>query len=130
TGIKAMVGANRDLMALVAAFGILALAGIAAILVYYRTQRTLLLLSQAILIPIFEVIIILAAHIDFHPRYFLAGVPAALILVAVGLDILRRQKFLTPLALTGAVVLAVGIMVQMARVMYSSPVYQHDDFRA
>ncbi len=130
TGIKAMLGADRDLMALVAAFGIVAVGGLVAVLVYYRTRRTLLVLSQAILIPVFELIIILAAHIDFHPRYFLAGVPAALTLIALGLDILRRQKFLTPLALTAAVLLAVGIMVQMARVTYSSPVYQHDDFRA
>jgi hypothetical protein len=95
-----------------------------------------LVLSQALLIPIFELIIILAAHIDFHPRYFLAGVPALLILMAVGMDTLAQAlKFRTaalfravPAAL--AVGLAMVIMARMVTVVYGSPIYQHDDFRA
>jgi hypothetical protein len=130
TGIKAMVGADPGLMGLVGAFGIIALAAVFGVLAYRRTQRTLLVLSQALLIPIFALIIILAAHVDFHPRYFLAGVPATLILIAVGLDTLRLQRMLTPVALAGSAVLAAGIMVRMATVTYSSPIYQHDDFRA
>ncbi len=130
TGTKALVGADDGLMALTAAFGLLSLAAVAAALVYCRSRRTWLLLSQAILTPIFELIIVLAAHIDFHPRYFLAGVTPALIVIALGLDTLTRRRFLTPFALTGAVILAIGIMLRMASVMYSSPIYQHDDFRA
>jgi hypothetical protein len=129
TGIKALVGADDGLMALTAAFGLLSLAAVVAALVYCRSRPMWLLLSQAILIPIFELIIVLAAHVDFHPRYFLAGVPSALMVIAPGLDALTRRRFLTPFALTGAVILAIGIMVRMASVMYSSPIYQHDDFR-
>jgi hypothetical protein len=130
TGIKALVGADDGLIALTAAFGLMALAALVAVLVYCRSRRMWLVLSQAILIPIFELIIVLAAHVDFHPRYFLAGVPAALMVIALGLDTLTRRRFLTPFALSGAVILAIGIMVRMASVVYSSPIYQHDDFRA
>src|SRR5262249_6554411 len=119
TGIKALVGADDGLMALTAAFGLIGLAALVAVLVFSRSSRARLLVSQATLIPIFEVIIVLAAHIDFHPRYFLAGVPSALIVIAVGLDALTRRRYLTPFALTGAVVLSIGIMLRMASVVYS-----------
>ncbi len=130
TGVKAMLGADRDLMALTAAVGILALGALIAVVMYRRTGRTLLVMSQVILVPVFEVIIISAAHIDFHPRYFVASIPATLMLLAVGLDTLRRKRLLAPLALAGAVLIAVGTTARMITVMYSSPVYQHDDFRS
>jgi hypothetical protein len=136
TGIKALVGADTILMGMTAIAGIFAVAALIAMLIYRKSVFTLLVLSQALLIPIFEVIIILAAHIDFHPRYFLAGVPALLILIAVGMDTLAQElKFRTvPLVRSVpaafAAILAVIIMARMVMVVYSSPIYQHDDFRA
>jgi 4-amino-4-deoxy-L-arabinose transferase-like glycosyltransferase len=130
TGIKALVGADSQLMALTAALGVMTLAGGLALLAYRRLRWTWLVLSQAILIPVFEVIIILAAHIDFHPRYFLAGLPATLILMAAGLDTLMRRRLLSGLGTVSTLVLAIGIMARVASLVYSSPIYQHDDFRA
>ncbi len=139
TGIKAMVGAEPGLMALIAVFGVVGLVsmGVAvgagfkpAPTTDPRKLRLLIVLSQAILIPIFEIIIILAAHIDFHPRYFIAGVPATLLLIAVGLDRLAQRGLLLRVAAVGATALAVGIGVYMARLVYGNPAYQHDDFRA
>ncbi|MCC7450858.1 MAG: glycosyltransferase family 39 protein [Anaerolineae bacterium] len=139
TGIKALVGVEPGLMALVAVFGVVGVVSIGAAVGAGlkpaptsdpRKQRLLLALSQAILIPIFEIIIILAAHIDFHPRYFIVGVPATLLLIAVGLDRLAQRGVLLRVAAVGATALAVGIGVYMARLVYGNPAYQHDDFRA
>src|SRR5207253_1416973 len=91
---------------------------------------TLLILSQAALIPIFEAGIILAAHIDFHPRYFIVGVPATLMLIALGLNTLTARQAIMRLAFAGATILAGVITIRMLGVTYSSPIYQHDDFRS
>lgn len=131
TGIKAMVGADSLLMALTAAFGVIGLAAVIAALIRSRSRRTRLLLSQAILLPIFELGIILAAHIDFHPRYFIVGIPATLILIGVGLNTLPwRVPTIRLITAVGASAVAIAIMVRMTSVLYSSPIYQHDDFRA
>ncbi len=49
-----------------------------------------LLLSHILLVPTFTTILILAAHIDFHPRYFIAALPATLILLAAGVAALSK----------------------------------------
>jgi hypothetical protein len=137
TGIKALVGADSTLLALSAVFGGLTLVAAGAALIGRPSRRTWLLLSQVILLPVFQLAIILAAHIDFHPRYFILGVPATLILVAVGVESLFVPikeiiiKYpLQPVAVGGVAMLGGTIMGCMVNVMYSSPVYQHDDFRA
>jgi hypothetical protein len=93
-----------------------------------------------IAIPIFEVAIIRAASIDFHPRYFIVSVPAALIAMAGGVALLTRvdsqmpPSWITRLAGSGLqaalVIAAIAVLVRVASVTYSNPIYQHDDFRS
>lgn len=141
TGVKPMVGVDTPLMALTAAFGVAALIGGLLALLRHRTARVWLLLSQVALLPVFQLAIILAAHIDFHPRYFIVGVPATLILVAAGfapirvperqsLPIRRLISRSFGVAAAGLAVLSILIFGRMAAVLYSSPIYQHDDFRS
>ncbi len=152
TGINTLVGADTILIALTAIFGLIAVFALGLVLIRQRTTRTLLVLSQAILIPIFELAIILAAHIDFHPRYFVAGIPAALMLVAIGVAALtptplpqgeglpnarfplylreRGQGVRAYLAWGAIALLAAAIGLRAVYMTYSSPIYQHDDFRA
>ena len=140
TGIKAMLGADPLLATLTAGFGALALTGALLALTRGRTQRLWLLLSQVALLPIFQLAIILAARIDFHPRYFIVGVPATLILTAAGwagqsgtntrsVPIITVIGHLRPALAAAAAILAIAIFVRMTAMLYSSPVYQHDDFR-
>lgn len=134
TGIKAMLNADPLLMGLIAAMGVV---GVVAVLFTFGRQRDLrvmLVISQVVLVPIFELGIIWAAHIDFHPRYFIVSVPATLMLIAWGVtgDAKARQAGLRlPFALAASVaLLAVAITARMVTLMYSSPIYQHDDFRS
>ncbi len=136
TGIKTLVSADTLLMQITALFGVICLIGVLA-LFWKPSRRTWFVLSQAMLIPAFELAIILAAHIDFHPRYFIVGVPATLMLTAAGLESIGRRRVIRPairavhpLALGGAALCATAIMIRAAQVTYSSPIYQHDDFRA
>jgi len=135
TGIKPLVGADPTLMRLTAFFGAIALVALITGLMRRRSARFYLLLSQAILVPIFELAIIWAAHIDFHPRYFIVGVPAALIVIAVGADAVRgagqvRHEARPRLIMGAVATFAALIMFDMAHTTFSSAIYQHDDFRA
>ncbi|HLY29254.1 MAG TPA: glycosyltransferase family 39 protein, partial [Aggregatilineales bacterium] len=139
TGIKALVGADTWLSLLIVLFGFVTVFAAILLLRRRRDRLTLLLLSQVILLPFFELVIILAAHIDFHPRYFLLGVIPTLMMVAAGLvsDSPQKQRRITgshinrlrPIPTVGAAVLCLATAFQMARVLYSDPKYQHDDFR-
>jgi len=132
TGIKALLNADQGLMLLVAGFAFFTAT---AFVVMLRTalvekslsQRVWLLLSQVVFLPIFQLGIIYAAHIDFHPRYFILSVPATLLLTAAFAVRLRVARLGLSLAV-GA--LGIVIFVQAMRVIFSSPIYQHDDFRA
>ncbi len=129
TGIRTMLNVDPALMALTALIGLLALVALLAALALNHSRRMLLVLSQSILVPVFELGIILAAHIDFHPRYFIVGVVTALIMIGVGLGALAKRQPLMRLALAGTALLAVGLTVRMTQLTFSSSVYQHDDFR-
>ncbi len=129
TGIRTMVSADSQLMVLTAAFGLVALVALLAAIVFNRSRRTLLILSQAVLIPIFELAIILAAHIDFHPRYFIVGTAAMLIMIAFGFEALSRWRAVFRVLMLGTAILAAAITFRMTWLTFSSSVYQHDDFR-
>jgi 4-amino-4-deoxy-L-arabinose transferase-like glycosyltransferase len=142
TGIKAMLGANRLLMALTALFGAVGLLAVIVALLRWRSRPAWLAFSQLLLLPVFQYGIIRAANVDFHPRYFILAVPATLILMAAGLAAptspqpavgavhVRPSSVRPVLALSGAAVLSIAIMARMAWLTYSSWQFQHDDFRA
>ncbi|RMF50553.1 MAG: hypothetical protein D6749_10300 [Chloroflexota bacterium] len=127
TGIKALVGADALLMALCALFGAVAVLSIARALWRARSARLWTLLSAVLLLPVFQLLIILAAHIDFHPRYFLLSAPPTLILIAAGLALPSRNALVLSLRFA-APLIATAIMARMAWLTYSAPIYQHDDF--
>jgi len=128
TGIKALLNADALLMTLCALFGVLTVIGIARALWHWRTAQVWTLLSAVLLLPLFQLLIILAARIDFHPRYFLLSAPPTLILLAAGLAA-PSQGLPALSARFAAASLAVAIMARMAWLTYSAPIYQHDDFR-
>jgi 4-amino-4-deoxy-L-arabinose transferase-like glycosyltransferase len=139
TGIRTLVNADPLLMALTAVFGALAVIAAVRALLMVRGRRVWLLASQVVLIPVFETAIIYAAHIDFHPRYFIVAVPATLLLIAVGMAAPARVPGTTrgKHALAWRVAFSAGgfavgaaVSAQMAAVTFSSSIYQHDDFRA
>lgn len=129
TGIRTMLNADSLLTGLTAAFGLIALLALFSALLFNRSRRTLLILSQATLVPIFELGIILAAHIDFHPRYFIVGTVATLIIIAIGFEALSKRRTLFRLAILGTALFAAMITLRMTWLTFSSSVYQHDDFR-
>ncbi|MBO9308236.1 MAG: glycosyltransferase family 39 protein [Chloroflexi bacterium] len=128
TGTKALLGADAALMTLCALFGALTVIGAARALWQWRTVQVWTLLSAALLLPLFQLLIVLAAHIDFHPRYFLLSAPPTLILLAAGLAAPPRGLPALSARLAAAS-LAVAIMARVAWLTYSAPIYQHDDFQ-
>lgn len=132
SGIRTMINADNGLMLLCLLLIPLTIIGLFAVFLKYRTLRTGLLLSQALLIPVFETAIIYAAHIDFHPRYYIVGVPATLMLVAAGLSI-PIPRWVRPAAWllqAASAALIIGIGVHVLKLVEVTPVYRHDDFRA
>ena len=90
-----------------------------------------LILSQVCLLPAFSLVELYAAHIDFHPRYFILGAPSLLLFLAVGLaDLSRRGRITGPL-LTGSALLGAGAATIFALTYIAGDGrFQHDDFRA
>lgn len=83
------------------------------------------LLSQTILLPAFTVALILAAHIDFHPRYFIAAVPATLILIAAIYQLPATSYRLPALFL---LITTITISALSIHAINTTRAYQHDDF--
>ncbi len=127
--VPAQIGDDTALIIGSALFGIVALLSMAAILLWGRSRPALLVLSQAILLPILATVELLVAHIDFHPRYFIAGLPAALMLIALGIKSLPRIE-LRHLAIPAAMALGCGVAAASLTGLLNRPKYAHDDFRA
>ncbi len=113
------------------------LAGLVAIVlgiiwaILQRTHRTWLLISQAIFVPLFSTALILRAHIDYHPRYYVAAVPAALLIMVAGIASLEKSGHKATLVgyavlITGAISLTSVSLNKIA----DNRTYQHDDFAA
>ncbi|MCC6799068.1 MAG: hypothetical protein IT325_03060, partial [Anaerolineae bacterium] len=128
--VPALIGAELGLNIASAIFGLVAVLATAALLIRCRTRAALLLLSQAALLPALATVELRVAQIDFHPRYYIAGVPATLLLVALGLDCLPDDLGLRRGALAGGVALASLTAASSLIPALSHPRYQHDDFRA
>lgn len=125
-----MVGAEDRLVLGSLVLGALALLALAIVLIRDRRRAALLVATQAVLLPVLSTLEMLSAHIDFHPRYTISGVAAALMLLVLGAAALRRPAMLRRGALAGVTLTgcAVGLLGILA--LKDTPRYQHDDFRA
>jgi hypothetical protein len=104
---------------------------IAAAVFVLRKPRTQawVLTSHVVIVPLFSTVILIAASIDFHPRYFIAAVPGTLLLLVGGVqslsEILPAGRLL---ALSGVVLLGAVISQQSLSEIHNTRAYQHDDF--
>lgn len=102
-----------------------------------------LLLTHALLVPLFSTALMLAAHIDFHPRYYIAAVPATLILLASTVQFSTQNTgsmktarfsgvvlFSRRVLASGVLVLVLLISVWSIHQIRTTRQYQHDDFQA
>lgn len=120
-----------------AAWLALSLGGLALLaLVRRRTWRLWLLASHVALVPLFSTALMVAANIDFHPRYYIAGVPGALLLIAWGAKTCFSARTVgagRPLRESAgyALVLALGgaLLIVSVGQIRTQATYRHDDFR-
>ncbi len=89
-----------------------------------RSLKTLLIFSQGLLLPFFSTLLIMRASIDFHPRYYVVGVPALLFLIAAALQTVPYKTW-AGLFLVGFAAL---ISQQSLSLITNNRLYQHDDF--
>ncbi|MBC7872138.1 MAG: hypothetical protein H7Y09_14930, partial [Chitinophagaceae bacterium] len=108
-----------------------------------------LLITHALFIPIFTTGLLLAAHIDFHPRYYIAALPGTMILLGAGtaafslwlvqilghttppLHLLERGlggEVLKSFPQLVVVILGLGISAVSLHQITTIRTYQHDDF--
>jgi hypothetical protein len=127
--VPVQIGADNALMIASALMGAAALVSVGAVLAWDRSRPALLVLSQAALLPVFSTVELLAAHIDFHPRYYIVGVPAALLLIVLGAHSVPSLD-LRRLAVPAGIALAFGAATASFIPLFDTPRYQHDDFRA
>ncbi len=128
--LPAMIGRERAVEVGSAALGLVMLAAIGVVLLWKRRRPAWLLLSQAVLLPVFSTLELQAATIDFHPRYYVAGVPATLMLLAVAAHSLPGREDLARLAGPALLALGAGLGAASFIALFDTPTYQHDDFRA
>ncbi|MBI5957858.1 MAG: hypothetical protein HY866_03925, partial [Chloroflexi bacterium] len=128
--LPTMVGAENALVIASAVFGIAAALSVASLMTWNANRHTLLVLSQALVIPLLATAELLAAHIDFHPRYYVAGVPAAMMVIALGVHSLPELLELRRLAAPSVLALAAGVSAAGLIPLFDRPEYQHDDFQA
>lgn len=118
--------ADTPLLIIIAA--ILALIS-SVILLWQHSIKGWVIASNALLVPVFSTGLLLAANIDFHPRYFIAGVPAAMLLLVAGFNALPHQNM--KLLLNGGVMVLVGLIsYNSLHDISTTRTYQHDDFAA
>jgi hypothetical protein len=127
------IAAGEPLLIAVTLLGALTVIAALALIAQARKRggaagdRAWLLITHALFVPAFSTVLMLAANIDFHPRYFIAAVPGTLIVLAAGLGSIR-----IPLsaAASAAVLIGVGISAASLHQITTTGAYQHDDFEA
>jgi hypothetical protein len=128
--LPTMIGTKNALMIGSALLGLAAALSIAAISTWNWNRRTQLVLLQALVLPILATVELLAAHIDFHPRYYIASVPSALMLIAFGVDSLPPRLDLQRVAMPLLLAMAMGVSAASLTMLFDDPKYGHDDFHA
>jgi hypothetical protein len=128
---------GSDLLTPIALFCVLVLFFvIAACLAKKGVQyRLWLLVSHTFLLPIFSTALMMAAHIDFHPRYYVAAVPGTVLLM-IGAMIISFQRLpqymVKPKQWAGgyALVLTPALIFSAVGIhqVNTTRGYQHDDF--
>ncbi|MCI0710637.1 MAG: hypothetical protein L0154_10800 [Chloroflexi bacterium] len=108
-------------------FGVLMVVLLVIFVATQRTVKTWLLASQVLLVPLVSALLIISANIDFHPRYFVAAVPATLLMMAAALYSLKPVH---GYAIIGIVVLGVFIGATSINDVNNSRIFQHDDFES
>lgn len=125
-----MIGRERAVEIGCVMLGGVMVAAVGVTLRWNRRRPALLALSQALLLPVFVTLELQAAHIDFHPRYYVAGVPATLMVLAMAAHALPGREDLARLAGPAVLALATGLGAASFPALFDTPAYQHDDFRA
>lgn len=125
-----MVGQEDVLIAGSVLLGGLVLLSTLVVLWRNRTQHTLLVLSQMVLLPVFSTMFLRGASIDFHPRYYILSVAPTLILLASGVASLPPLPTVRRVATVGVLLSMVVIGLVGIDLLLNAPEYQHDDFRA
>jgi hypothetical protein len=128
--LPTMIGTKNALMIGSALFGLAAALSIAAISTWNWNRHTQLILSQALMLPALATVELQAAHINFHPRYYLASAPAALMLIAFGVDSLPPKLDLQRAAIPLVLAMAMGVSAASLTMLFDDPKYGHDDFHA
>ncbi|MBN2304940.1 MAG: hypothetical protein JXQ72_10705 [Anaerolineae bacterium] len=128
--LPTQVGAENALVIGSAVLGLFALGCLAAALTWRWDRRTWLLLSQVVIIPLLATIELVIASIDFHPRYYIASVPATLIVIALGVASVPEKFEVRWLVVPAAIALACGVAAASLTGLLDKPKYQHDDFHA
>lgn len=88
-----------------------------------------LLASHALLVPALSTALMIAASIDYHPRYYIAAVPGTLLLLAFSmhrLPAIRVRQIAYGALVFGVLTLSFAGIQQVL----STRSYQHDDFAA
>jgi hypothetical protein len=119
---------NNDLWLNLAALSLIVLSFI--LISTERTRRTWLLTSHVVFVPILSAILIRVANIDFHPRYFVASVPATLLLGVGGLFSLEHigGNRLEYVGMGAVALLAMAQSYDSLKTIADTRIYQHDDF--
>jgi hypothetical protein len=128
--LPTMIGTKNALMIGSALLGLTAALSIAVISTWNWNRRTQLILSQALLLPVLATVELLAANIDFHPRYFIASAPATLMLIAFGVYSLPPKLDLQRAAIPLVLAMGMGVSATSLAMLFDDPRYGHDDFHA
>lgn len=86
-----------------------------------------LTISAALGLPLLTIALLLAAHVDFHPRYLIAALPPTLLLVGMSI---RLNRYAAAVSLPLIILLTVAVSLISIATLANTRAYQHDDFAA
>jgi hypothetical protein len=124
-----------DMLTPIMLYGALAVGLALVVALADRTRRGWLLLSHALLVPVFSTALLIAASIDFHPRYYIAAVPGTLLLLAGGMALAlravpRNLRHIRQIAAGYTLLIFGGVLLAGYSLddLTTTREYQHDDF--